>query len=345
MRENSTWSISLGRWGGLDVRLHASFLVCAVLTVYICARSGLNQVAEVSILTLGILFVSVLLHELAHVLAAIRLGGRADRIVLSPLGGFQPQLVPPEPHREILVAMAGPLVNFVIVLLTAPMLALADVDLKDFLLSPLDPQNLLVGDKAWLIALRLTCWINCLLLLNLFPAYPLDAGHALAAVLKPIFGARPAVLIVASSAMLLSAGLVLMACFLPADTRLIPTWLELCLFAIFLYFHARAQIENQRSPAVEDDLLGYDFSEGYTSLERTFDEHSQRQPTIFAQWLAKKRETRRRRLAQLEADEERQVDHVLARLNEVGMQAISPQERSLLNRVSKRYRDRQRSNS
>ncbi|MDZ4820973.1 MAG: hypothetical protein SGJ20_18565 [Planctomycetota bacterium] len=343
LRENSPWSISLGRWGGLNVRLHASFLVCAALIVFVFSRTEASQVAELSILTLGILFASVLLHELGHVVVAVRFGGRVDRIMISPLGSFQlPQVAP---QSELPVALAGPAVNLLMVLMTAPLLVMAGAKLQDFLLTPLDPQKLVVGgEQAWLVALRLTCWINSLLLLNLFPAYPLDAGHALAAMLRPIFGSRPAVLIVATSAMLLAAGLVLMACLLPADNRLIPTWLLLALFAVFLYFNARYQIESLRAADAEDDLLGYDFSEGYTSLERPLDELPRARPSLFAQWLQRRRTERQQRMRQQELDEERQVDVVLIRLKEYGLEGLSSQERSLLNRVSKRYRNRQRSN-
>jgi hypothetical protein len=59
-----------------------------------------------------------------------------------------------------------------------------------------------------------------------------------------------------------------------------------------------------------------------------------------ARWLEQRRANRQRRLAEMEAEEERRVDEVLARLNEVGMQALASEERRLLERVSKRYRQR-----
>jgi 2-oxo-4-hydroxy-4-carboxy--5-ureidoimidazoline (OHCU) decarboxylase len=52
---------------------------------------------------------------------------------------------------------------------------------------------------------------------------------------------------------------------------------------------------------------------------------------------------KQRRLRQLEREEERRVDSILVRVKELGLDAISPEERALLQRVSARYRDRQRS--
>jgi Zn-dependent protease len=338
MQESASWTVSLGRWSGLDVRLHASLLVCAVITVFVCSQSGAAYVAEYSLLGLGILLGSVVLHELGHVFAAIRLGGRAERLVLGPLGGLILPSVPADPQREVLVALAGPAANLLVVFVVTPLLLLAEVNVGDVLLSPLDPQNLFEGD-VWLVALRLTCWINLLLLLNLFPAYPLDGGHALAGVLGPVFGRRAAVLIVGSSAMLAAVGLLIMALVIPEDGRGVPLWLPLSLFAIFLFFSAKQQMESWRPPDSEETLLGYDFSEGYTSLERSSDPPPP-STGLMMRWIQQRRQQRRERLAQIEAEEERRVDEVLARLNEVGLDSLPVEERRLLERVSKRYRQR-----
>jgi Zn-dependent protease len=324
----------------LDVRLHASLLVCAVITVFLCSQTDVSHVAEYSLLGLAILLVSVLLHETGHLLAAVYLGGRAERIVLGPLGGLTLPSVPPEPHRDVLVALAGPAMNLLVIVLVAPPLLMADVSLSDLMLSPLNPRNLF-ADEVWLVGLRLTCWINCLLLLNLYPAYPLDGGHALAGLLRPIFGERAAVLIVGSSAMITALGLLIMALVLPEEARLVPTWLPLTLFAIFLFFSGKQQIELWRPAESDETVLGYDFSEGYTSLERAQDARPIPAPGILRRWIEQRRATRQRRMAETEAEEERRVDEVLALLNEVGIDALSSADRQLLDRMSRRYRQRQ----
>ena len=91
----------------------------------------------------GILLASVIVHELGHVLAAWRLGGTTDLIVLGPLGGFHAPHVPREPHREVAVALAGPLASFVVMTILGPPLLFNSVNLGDILLDPLSPSGVL----------------------------------------------------------------------------------------------------------------------------------------------------------------------------------------------------------
>ena len=105
--------------GWLWLRLHASFLACAVVVVYLCGMSEAPHVAQLSLLGLGILLASVLLHELGHVMAAVHFGGRVERLVIGPFGGLVLPSVPPQPQRKVMVALAGPAMNFLVLLLAA----------------------------------------------------------------------------------------------------------------------------------------------------------------------------------------------------------------------------------
>ena len=116
--------------------------------------------------------------------------------------------------------------------------------------------------------------------------------------------------------------------------------LTILLFAVFVFAGASAESSRIEEAEWEEDLLSYDFSQGYTSLERTMDPPS-RQGSSLRRWLESRREMRRRKLRRQEQDEERQVDDILQRLHERGMNALSAKERALLHRVSARYRNRQ----
>jgi hypothetical protein len=61
---------------------------------------------------------------------------------------------------------------------------------------------------------------------------------------------------------------------------------------------------------------------------------------MLRRWIEQRRANRRRRMAETEAEEERRVDEVLALLNEVGIDSLSAADRQLLERVSRRYRQR-----
>ena len=352
MRDHSIWSISLGRWGGLHLRLHMFFLLFAALTLYLGWREG-QQIADDGIFWIGaasllILLVSVLLHELGHCYAALSLGGTADQIVVGPLGGLAPVKLPNEPLYELLAVLAGPLVNLMVCLSCMPPLLVRHGSAAWGLLNPLQPENF-PDSPAWLVGVQLTFWINwVLVLVNLIPAFPLDGGRALRAVLSlllPTWSERDTALVVATLARLAAIGMIVAAWLLrdANPTVLVPTWFALVFLSIFLFFSAKQEVSRLDDEAEDDGPFGYDFSQGYTSLER--EETYAPRPEVpgpFAQWLRHRREAKRRHQREIEVEEERRVDDVLIRLHKSGLDGLSTEERALLHRVSARYRSRPR---
>ena len=132
------------------------------------------------------------------------------------------------------------------------------------------------------------------------------------------------------------------------ETVLVPPWLALMLLAVFVFFSARRE-EMQFADVEGDDehVFGYDFSQGYTSLEGRLeadDEVSARsvsQASALSRWFEKRRKVRECRLREQEADDEQRVDEILSRLHQHGMHSLSRGDRALLQRVSQRYRSRQ----
>ena len=223
-----------------------------------------------------------------------------------------------------------------------PSLVMSGIGLVEILLHPLNPTGMLSG-SAWIVAVKMLFWFNWLLLLvNLLPVVPLDGGRALRSVLWPVMGYRGAVRTVSRTGMLIS----LMVCFVAllvydaSDPHLMPPWLPLMLLAIYMYFTSRNELQRTEEEDEDDDLLGYDFSQGYTSLEQSSGYRRRQAPGPLRRWLRQRREAKQRRLREFEAEEERRFDEVLIRINEVGIDALSAEERALLHRVSARYRGR-----
>ncbi len=160
---------------GIGVYMHWTFLllVAWVMLSYLMAGQGLAT-ALVGVALILVLFGCVVLHELGHALMARRFGVATQDITLLPIGGVaRLARMPEEPKQELLIALAGPAVNVVIAAVLAVVLGvLGEVPWK----TPL----MLVGG-SFLTNLMV---INVILVLfNLLPAFPMDGGRVLRALL------------------------------------------------------------------------------------------------------------------------------------------------------------------
>lgn len=358
MRTPWIWSVSLGRWWNVHVRLHLFFFLFALFAIYLTS-SNFSEPNWLGVVCCVALFVSVLLHEIGHVVVARRLGGVAEEIVLAPAGGLSPARVPYEPHAELVVLMAGTLVNAAICFICGVALAFVGtetqlVDLLRPTIDFLEPGKPLDEESV----LQLVFWINwSLVLVNLIPAFPFDGGRSLHAVTSffwPDADARRALGVVCRLGKVIAVILLVLAWFTfepsPMGGAQPPRWLIFALLSIYVYFNSRREEMQQAESEHEDDtVFGYDFSQGYTSLERSLvdddemnEAHNQPpRPSIFSRWMEKRRLAREERERVQELEDERRVDEVLEQLHTHGMRSLSPDDRSLLDRVSKRYRSRQ----
>lgn len=347
MHGQASWSLSLGRWGDVSVRLHVFFVLFGVFTLYLGWRDQeLPQDRSwVAPAGLGLLLISVIIHELGHYFAAVRLGGGAEEIILGPGMGLVPMIAPREPQAECVMHLAGPIVNLSIFMITGGVVWANDAGQFTGLLNPLQPLALIEG-PVWLVVVKLACWINLVMTLaNLLPAFPFDGGRALRSALLSIWpdsSPRRAANIVAIIAKVAAVALIVVAWSVrdQPTSQAIPLWFPLVVLAVFLYFGAKHEAEvRQIESEVEETLFGYDFSEGYTSLERSV-ERRHKQPGPFARWLERRREAKLQRQLEIEIEEEQRADELLGRLHEKGMDSLSEEERLLLTRVSARYRQR-----
>ncbi len=174
------------------------------------ASSGLRNAlfATVSIL---LLFACVTLHELGHSLAARRFNIGVRNITLLPIGGIaQLESLPEKPRHELLIALAGPAVNFALALGIGLTLALVGGASLFFNISSL-PQ-LLAGPRGPLSLIVYLLVANLVLgLFNLIPAFPMDGGRVLRALLATWTSYPRATRIAARVGQLIAVGLILLA--------------------------------------------------------------------------------------------------------------------------------------
>jgi Zn-dependent protease len=170
------WSWRVGKIRGIDIKIHFTF-VFALIWGARAWGDGAGGAAYGVALTLG-LFAFVLLHELGHALAALRYGIRVHDIVLLPIGGLaRLSRMPETPRHELVVALAGPAVNVALMLLTLPIIG-ADLAMGGRVMAGEITRPGLMN-FVWFVAV-----INfSLLAFNMLPAFPMDGGRVLRALL------------------------------------------------------------------------------------------------------------------------------------------------------------------
>lgn len=172
------------RLRGIDVFIHVTFpliLVWVGLSYGVLQGRGWSGALFGVVVTL-LLFTVVLLHEFGHGLVAQKFGVEVKRIVLLPLGGVaQLGRIPEKPAQEFLIAIAGPAVNFALVLAMLPFVPLIFPDLDAY---SLRAAFRLFGElDGRAIFLYLFISNIFLAVFNLIPAFPLDGGRVLRALL------------------------------------------------------------------------------------------------------------------------------------------------------------------
>ena len=214
-------SITIATIFGTKVRMHFTFLI---LLVWVGAGEALARGAEAAItgiIFVLLLFVCVIAHEFGHVLVARHYGGRTRDILLLPIGGVsRMERMPEGPAQELAVAVAGPAVSIAI---GAVLIALVGFPTAQSIESPA-LQSLLP---------RLAATNLFLALFNLLPAFPMDGGRALRALLAMRMDRVAATKIAARFGHIIAVLFVLLG--------LISGNPILLLIGIFIYFGASAE--------------------------------------------------------------------------------------------------------
>ena len=352
MRDTPPWTIPFGRWGGVPVRLHLFFVLVATSTLYLSWLAGQSEAGSgalwLAILAIAIFTFSVALHVAGHVYAVMQLGTAPEIFTIGPFGEFADFAEPINPKSQLTIALAGPAVNLLVAIACLPgLFASGQVNLGELLI-PCSPVGLMSG-ATWLVALKLTLWINwTLAVVNLLPARPFDGSQCalfIGHVFYPLASRRRIALFVQRLGWATGLTLVIAAILFrdAVGAVLIPPWFLLLTTGLLILFTAQRKLRRPSAIGTSDDeLFGYDFSQGYTSLERSHArvEEAEEQNGPLERWLETRREARQDRQHQLEAEEDKLVDEILARVHQHGLQGLSDDERALLERVSMRYRTR-----
>ncbi len=171
--------IHLGSIGGTTIRIDLSFLILIVL--FVASDYNPNRGIEYALLWAPVLFISVLVHELAHAAAIALFGYGPSEIVLGGIGGLTMNQRRARPWHDMLISIAGPVSSFGLAYLFAFIFMHAEVTRRDPMLLNLVPL-LVLANKWWGI-------------FNLLPVSPLDGGHAVRNFLRIFLKERTAFVI------------------------------------------------------------------------------------------------------------------------------------------------------
>ncbi len=226
------WSFRIGRIAGTDIKVHVTFVLFVAWIALVEYQRGGSAAAIGTTLFLVAVFLCIVLHEFGHILMARRFGVRTPDVILLPIGGVaRLERIPDEPRQEFLIAIAGPAVTLAIAVLLYSLIGLSG-EQPSF-------QDPTTGDVSFLE--RLMAVNIYLLLFNLIPAFPMDGGRVLRALLASRMG-----LVRGTRAAATLGQILAVAGGLYGLTRPAP-FLVLIAFFIFLGASAEAQAVETRA--------------------------------------------------------------------------------------------------
>lgn len=194
------WSLTLGKVAGISIMMHWTFLILLAFVIFSGVSKGDSLMAI--LVTIGYvlaIFSCVLLHELGHSLTAKRYGIGTRQIMLLPIGGVASlERIPDDPKQELFIAVAGPAVNVAIAAVLYVIVGGMDGIMESApVAQALNPGNFLIS----------LFFINLILVLfNAIPAFPMDGGRVLRALLAMHFSRSRATLVAARLGQIVAVG-------------------------------------------------------------------------------------------------------------------------------------------
>jgi len=233
-------SLRIGTVAGTGVFLHWSFLLLfGWLFITQAADSGLLAALQ-TVLFIAAVFLCVTLHEIGHATMARRFGIRTQDITLLPIGGVARLCrIPEEPHKELLIALAGPVVNVVIAAGLYVGMAVSGLRVL--------PIEGAVTEASFLTSMF---WFNVIVVaFNMLPAFPMDGGR----VLRALVARRRDYVEATQTAARAGQAIALVFIFL----GLMNNWL-LAIVGVFVFLGATAEAKSVEIRAVSKGATALD---------------------------------------------------------------------------------------
>lgn len=343
-----SWSVPFTRIAGITVRIHLVFIIFLVGMVLDAGKNGGAHHAMEVFIYMIMLFSIVLMHELGHCFAGRAVGGDAEEILLWPLGGLAYVHHPHNPWASFITTAGGPAVNLVFCLVAAIVLLIMGY------WPPLNPlwkafgtlsltsggevfTDVLPWYTVWLVRFFHLNWF--LLLFNVcFLGFPLDGGRMLQAAIWYRTGnyyQSTKFVCYTGFAMAILLGLGVLYFVAKEDYSTIIMTAFLCFYIIS---NCQQELQRLEMGPVDDSPFG-DFSEGYTSLDRSTRQR-EKKPTFLQKWMAERAERKKLREEEQQLADDQRFDDLLVKIKEGGMQTLTSDEQKFLKRMSAKVREK-----
>jgi Zn-dependent protease/CBS domain-containing protein len=239
-RRHTRWSWTIGQIAGIDIEVHATFLLLLAWVAYAQYRSvGTTAAAVSGVIFMLAVFGSVVLHEFGHALTAAHYGVHTRSILLLPIGGVaQLEQIPDDPRQELAIAIAGPAVTVVIAVILYIVLRVSG--------TPVDWHTMVSGTGGSFLERLL--WINVVLAaFNLLPAFPMDGGRVLRAAIAMRTDHTQATVIAARIGQVFALAFGIIGLFVTGDPFLV-------LIAFFVWLAASSEASATRLKSALDGI-------------------------------------------------------------------------------------------
>lgn len=317
------WSVPAGSL--LGIRIYISSLIPLLIPV-LCLWFGLRLGISIS----AVLLFAALIHEFTRVLVVNWCGAPPESSLLWPVGSLSPS----GPSKvRIVGALAGISANLGVCLLTACPLVR-----NETIWTALDPVLLAdfeLGSDAGMNVVYLLFAVNwTVALINLLPLPPFAMGVVFEVLAEKLFGEESGRFVWIRFSWCLATFLILGGLVL--DLSLVVALVAVAMLALMMLSQSARSFDAE--PA--ETFLGYDFSEGYTSLNRSLSQSEPITPSILERWRQKRQDQRRKREAALDLEVSEHLDRILAQVHAEGIDSLSYHDRKLLDNASERFRSR-----
>jgi len=218
------WSIRLFRIFRIQLSVHSTFFL---LLAYVAWEGWRDAPADhlsqpiygslINVAALVVFFACVVLHELGHALTARRFGVGVPRILLLPIGGMAEfDSIPRKPSSELLIALAGPAVNFAIVAVLLLFVRVPGAEIVSLVQSVFSSASsdgetsMSIVQQCLAVLITMNLIMGCF---NLVPVFPMDGGRVLRALLASRLNYLQATFYAATTAKVLATVAIVVALY------------------------------------------------------------------------------------------------------------------------------------